>query len=360
MDLFKSLPKVELHAHLGGSARQSSIEKWLRDYCDYSPDTASIRGRQMIIPRVGGAPLEGEDYDGFAIVNEAHGDRLELIEQMVHEYLDDCFHDGIRYVELRTGGSNIERLRTIHKAMESSPIPARLIVSIKRSDTPDAAWLTVRNAVDVGAIAIDFCGTNTVDYQFNDDFAEAIRWAKSKGLKFVPHFAEFRGEQDLDAILACEPDRLGHCCFPNTDVHKERKIPIECCLASNLNTLRRDGHIQITPYEGQHNPLIALDHQVVKWHKQRHPFALCCDNVGLLQCSLSEIYKFAAEAIVASKYPTDQQKNLDFERDQDLMRQVYQTAWELSMNAVDCILDGEEVKSHLRQQLSTRGTTLSP
>jgi hypothetical protein len=61
---FISLPKVEVHAHLGGSARCSSVEEWLRERRGLSHKHAAERANMFCIPRVLGAPLEPTLYQG--------------------------------------------------------------------------------------------------------------------------------------------------------------------------------------------------------------------------------------------------------------------------------------------------------
>lgn len=351
---FKSLLKVEVHAHLGGSARKSSVEEWLVEN-GHSPKSATLKAQQMCIPRVAGAPLESKGYEGFGIVSEAHADRPDRITRMVHEYLVDCWNDGIHYVELRTGGSDIDRLCCVELAIRTSPVPiqTKLIVSIKRDQSVEKAWKTVHNAATLGdvVVAVDFAGAESIQHPFNAvQFVPVIDWAQERGMSFVPHFAECKGEIDLLSLLNCKPVRLGHCIFPNPESWKHivsEHIPIECCLASNLNTMRRDGELPIKSnlLHQLHDPLAAVDHPLVQWYKDKHPFLLCCDDVGLLQCELSEIYQYAAEAIVASEM-----KNPDFENIL-VMKRVGNIAWQLSLNAIDHILAPTKVKNDLRKQL---------
>ena len=92
--------------------------------------------------------------------------------------------------------------------------------------------------------------------------------------------------------------------------------------------------------------------------KDGHPFVLCCDDVGLLQCELSEVYQYAAEAIVACQIMesktelTTDNKALDFENDATLIKKVGHVAWQLAMNAIDLTFASPDVKSSLRRAVT--------
>lgn len=105
----------------------------------------------------------------------------------------------------------------------------------------------------------------------------------------------------------------------------------------------------VSVHHEQHDPLAALPHPIIKWYKSGHPFVLCCDNVGLLQCTLSENYQFAAEGIVASRYSNP--NRLDFDNNPKLMDEVGAVAWELALAAVDHTFASDDVKKEIRVAL---------
>jgi len=90
----------------------------------------------------------------------------------------------------------------------------------------------------------------------------------------------------------------------------KKKIPIECCLFSNINTMKlRDG---------------LVGHPVLKWFPDDHPFVLCTDNPGILNVNLSQHYQLLKDELGLS--------------DAQL--------WKLSENAINYIFD-ENVKIKL-------------
>ena len=108
---FRSLPKVELHAHLEGSIRVATVEELLRSQ---GREDAVDRAAAMVIPRGSdGMPVEPTPFEGFAIVREAQISTPELCRRCVREFLVDCAADGVVYAELRTGGEDREWLEHI-------------------------------------------------------------------------------------------------------------------------------------------------------------------------------------------------------------------------------------------------------
>ena len=184
---------------------------------------------------------------------------------------------------------------------------ARVIVSLKRDESVEQAWAAARNAVALRpwVVALDFCGVDTRAAPFSSAFAEVVSFAQGTGLPFVTHFAEAAGETDLQALLDAKPVRLGHAVWMD-DAARARvlheRVPIECCLASNLNTMRRDGHLP-AHIDGGLVQAVREHHPVAEWHRVGHPFALCCDNIGLLGMPLSETYYLVAQALAGDQGP---------------------------------------------------------
>ncbi|KAH3759680.1 Metallo-dependent hydrolase [Pelomyxa schiedti] len=379
---WSTLPKVELHAHLGGSVRITTVADLLTPIM--GRDAAVARAQAVAIPLCcDGVPLECSEYHGFAIVKSAvdSGDRqmqTQNTRRIVMEYLEDCVDDGIMYVELRTGGESLEKLECVLNSMHEfyaiqPSLVSRLIVSIKRDGTPEAAWTCVRNAVmlkERGVVAIDFCGLHPNQHPFNPQFADAIAFAQQSGLSFVCHFAETIGETDLESLLNCHPARLGHAVLMPPHIKRcvlDRRIPIECCLSSNLNVMRRDGHIPPAPAttvsaespmtQATTNTLVTgecgnrsaiadvvrVHHPVAEWNSTGHPFILCCDNVGLLGFKLSKLYRITAEALTEPKRGTTAITT---------KHQQHHTAWTWALDSIEFICAGPEVKSQLRARLN--------
>ena len=130
---------------------------------------------------------------------------------------------------------------------EPFPLVARLLLSVDRSGTAEAAHATValaaRLRAEAGAgrhvVGIDFSGNPTVSGFVH--FADAFAAARAAGLRTVVHVAEVADDADTDAVLAFRPARLGHALHlspAHVAALEAAPIPIELCPTSNLKTLR--------------------------------------------------------------------------------------------------------------------------
>lgn len=329
-DFWRRLPKIELHCHFGGVARAETVAQLFLDQGDSKEKAWRKAGGVEIPANQDGLPREPKvGFRAFQIISEAHGGRQNGIERIANQLVQDLHNDGVIYAEIRTGGANASKVAKVLSAMEQalqsqqSSCTVRYILSIKRDAPVSDARLTVDNAIgfkDRGVVAVDFCGCDTREHPFTSEVAAEIARAKLNGLAFCPHFAELERETDLNAILAAGPSRLGHGIFMNDEIFQtvyRAKIPIECCLASNLNTMNRD-HEGIDPRKS---------HPIQNWYAQGHPFVLCTDNPGLLaQWPLSEHYRLTAEILKLSK----------------------DEIWKLAFSAVDHAFADESVKHMLR------------
>lgn len=248
IEFYQNLPKAELHAHLGGSCRWTTIFEFLRtdSYpgAVTDPATAESTARAIVIPKsADGLPCEKNvigEYLGFPTISRAHRNDPVRLTRLVHEYLDDCAADGIRLVELRTSGTSRQKIQCILEAIASydtTKCVCRLILSIDRTDAPNLAHTVVDNAIffQPNIAAIDFCGVQVVGYPFSTTHAEAIRRATLAGIPFVAHCAEVDGEENIEALLASNPVRLGHCIRMTPHIQtlvEQSNILIEVCLAS--------------------------------------------------------------------------------------------------------------------------------
>ncbi|KAJ8029819.1 Adenosine deaminase-like protein [Holothuria leucospilota] len=145
--------------------------------------------------------------------------------------------------------------------------------------------------------------------------------ARNSGLKLALHLAEIkdRSEESL-MLLQVPPDRIGHGTFihPSSGGNKEMedlvtrlKIPLECCLTSNL--IGRT----VKSYS---------DHHFKYWLDKNHPVVLCTDDKGVFSTTLSEEYKIAAETFNLSR----------------------DDIWGLTTDSLDCIFADDSTKSQLK------------
>lgn len=219
VDFLHACPKVELHAHLLGTVRESTFRELAR------------RER---------APLSDEEITAFYTRGEKPVGVLRVLRaldawlirrpddlhRLTLEYLADQAAHGVRYAEFfwnPTGTAQQSGIayplalqairRGIADAQSAHGIVGRLVPSIDREAPPAAAtemvrWVLEHRCDEVPGIGIDY---REVDHP-PEDFAEAYALAGRHGLKRTAHAGEF-GMPWVNVRTAIETlgcDRIDH------------------------------------------------------------------------------------------------------------------------------------------------------
>ncbi|KAI8628566.1 Metallo-dependent hydrolase [Xylariaceae sp. FL1651] len=329
---FRTMPKLELHAHLSGSiSRQCLHEIWR---------VKKAAGKTVLEDPLVIMPLGKHDYDLntffplfssyiYQLVNDVDSLRYSTMS-VVKEFADD----GVVYLELRSTPRAIptegldkaayvdEILNVMDVAHREIPsIQTRLILSIDRRHTLEEANEVVMLAMqrrDRGVVAIDLCGDPTKgDVAL---FTPAIQMAQAAGLKVTIHFAEAEcssSSAELDTIMKWKPDRLGHVIHVSGRVKTQiaaRNIGLELCLSCNVHAKMITGGFEA--------------HHFGEWWRVEGPVVVpCTDDVGIFGSPLSNEW-----ALI--------QKHFCLSRKEILT---------LARKGIDVIFGGDEQKSRLRE-----------
>src|SRR5688572_17599866 len=98
IELIRRLPKTDLHVHLDGSLRIGTLLELARAHGVGLPDNTETGLRELVF-RDRYAHL-GEYLEGFRYTVAALAD-AEALERAAYELCEDCFNEGVRYVEVR-------------------------------------------------------------------------------------------------------------------------------------------------------------------------------------------------------------------------------------------------------------------
>ncbi|XP_078447735.1 adenosine/AMP deaminase family protein [Wolffia australiana] len=315
-----ALPKIELHAHLNGSIRNSTLLELARDLGEKG--IIVFEDVAHIITNSGRSLSECFMlFDLFHVIATDH----DTVTRITKEVVEDFASENVVYLELRTTPKNNESKgmtkRSYMKAvldglnavdaveLVSSPfgkqclktakfskdqdrknICVRLILSIDRRETTAAAMETVDLAIelrDLGVVGIDLSGNPLVGNW--STFLPALTYARENGLPVTIHCGEVHNKEEVNAILDFCPDRIGHACFLDEEDWsrlRSPQIPIEICLTSNHKT----------------NCVPSIkDHHFVDLYSINHPMILCTDDPGLFSSSVSNEYYLAATTFELSR-----------------------------------------------------------
>jgi adenosine deaminase len=349
----KLLPKIELHAHLNGSIRESTLVELARERSvslpvkllkheaeHHDPDKEALFFNTK--PR----SLE-ECFEIFGYIPSCVND-VAALKRITQEVLLDFAHDNVVYLELRTGPkvllldhnspefgfcSKRQYVTTILEIMISFekqeqarydaeisssnevqqirlPLMPRLIISVDRSGTVEQAEENINLALEMNKLYPEYIvgvelGGNPTRNDFRL-FEHVFKKARDNGLNVSIHCGEVPTAQDASnssalkkaydealAVVNFRPDRLGHALLlPDAlmNILMQHPIPIECCPTSNVMTLELAMHHGGNLMDG-----LKSHPQLEKWIDMRYPFSINTDDSGIFCTNLTKEYLLVAK-----------------------------------------------------------------
>jgi adenosine deaminase len=251
--LLKRLPKTELHCHLDGSLRLTTILEEAE--------------RQ-------GVKLPADDPDGLAKaihMGEVRDDLVEYLkafdvtlsvlqdadalERAAYELAVDCAAENVRWLEVRYAPILHQKqglkLTTIVEAVlaglksaeREAGIRSGVIVCGMRNISPSSSLVLAELAVaykNQGVIGFDLAGA---EYNYPaKDHQQAFQLIRSNNVNCTAHAGEAYGPESIhQAIHDCGAHRIGHGTRLREDGDllnyvADHRIPLEVCLLSNVQT----------------------------------------------------------------------------------------------------------------------------
>ena len=251
-DKLRRLPKAELHCHLDGSVRPSTLIELGREYGVALPVQSADELRDYML--VDDAETL-EDYLARFEVTISVLQTAEAIERVAYELGEDAAKDGVRYIEVRNAPILNSRgqlsapealeaqLRGLARAEADFGIVARSIVISIRQSSPMVSLDVARLAVEYsnrGVVAFDLAG-GELGFPAAAH-AMAFAYARENNLAVTVHAGEGDGAGSVkQAVHACCANRLGHATRLIEDPEltqyvNDRRIGLEICLTSNVQT----------------------------------------------------------------------------------------------------------------------------
>lgn len=253
-DLFRALPKVELHRHLEGSLRLKTMLDIARAHQITVPLHTSRLSR--LVQMQDSEPFTYQNFLAKFATLRLFYRSPEVIHRVTREAVEDAAMDNVRYLELRftpVALSRAERFpmgEVIDWVCESSQaaakefgITVRLIASVNRHEDPalaeQVAWLAA-DRVHGCLVGLDLAGNEA---EFNaQPFIGIFREARQSGLHLTIHAGEWSGATSVrEALVDLEAERIGHGVRILEDEHvvaiaREKGTPFEVCVTSNFQT----------------------------------------------------------------------------------------------------------------------------
>lgn len=250
---FKKLPKIELHCHLDGSVRPSTIIDLANKKNIEIPSKNIEEIKDMMV-----APKDCKSLDEYLKRFELPGlimQDKESLERIAFELMEDASKENIVYIEIRfapllhtnkglTPKEVIESvIRGIRNAESIYDIKGNLILSCMRTMDVETSYEVIecgRAFLNNGVVAVDLCSSE--NEKFSEKFEAPISLARSYGYRVTIHAGETGiGENVYEAIKVLKAERIGHGIFIKDckeayNLVKEKNITLEMCPTSNLQT----------------------------------------------------------------------------------------------------------------------------
>lgn len=250
--LLRRLPKAELHCHLDGSVRPSTLLELGREHRTPMPADDVDALREFMIVR---DARNLEDYLTRFDITLSVMQTAAALERIAYELAEDAAAEGVRYIEMRYSpvlntrhdlslGEAVEApLRGLERAQRDHGIVGRLIVCALRNLSPGISMELARLAVAYkgrGVAGFDLAGGERGHPA--GVHAEAFAHAREHGLACTCHAGEGAGAESVyEAVHACGAQRIGHATrliedATLTEYVNEQRIALEICLTSNVQT----------------------------------------------------------------------------------------------------------------------------
>lgn len=317
-DKIKNMKKVELHLHLDGSLRSSTVKELLNnmDSNSYSEDEV----KNMLTVDKDCSSLN-EYLKKFQIPNKVMQTE-ESLKRVTYELIEDLKKENVIYAEIRfapqlhiAGGLSYDEIVTsvisgMNKGMKDGNIKCNLILCCMRGndnqklniDTVEIA----RKYLNKGVCAIDLAGAEAI-YK-TSEFEYIFELARKLNVPYTIHAGEADGKESVKTAISFGTKRLGHGVriIEDENLIKEavkKGVTLEVCPTSNLHT-NVVSNITLHPvynlYKSGLNITINTDNRTVSNTTLQKEYMLLINNFDFSYNDLVEMNKNAIKAAFLS------------------------------------------------------------
>jgi adenosine deaminase len=251
-ELIQRMPKPELHVHLDGSLRPTTLVELAKEQKVKLPTTDIAELTRYL--HVSDA-RNLMDYLARFEITLSVLQTPEALERVTYELVQDGAAEGVRYMEIRYSpilctkrGMPLTEaveapLRGMHRAQKDFGVRTALIICGIRNMSPatsmDLANLTVAFK-GKGVVAFDLAGA---EYNYPaKKHREAFYTVVNANVAATIHAGEAYGPESIaQALHYCHADRIGHGTrlFEDPDLERyvnDHRIPLEVCVTCNVQT----------------------------------------------------------------------------------------------------------------------------
>jgi adenosine deaminase len=252
-EVFRALPKTDLHVHLDGSLRLETILE-LAEQERVDLPAHDVEGLKLAIGCGNHFGSLVEYLRGFDITLRVMQTEAAL-ERIAFELAEDAHRENVRYMEVRYApmlhtqrGLKLTKvveavLDGLRRARETYGIKANVIVCGIRNISAESSYQMAELAVAYksrGVVGFDLAGAEA-DFPPKHHRA-AFQLVRDNNINCTIHAGEAYGPESIaQAIHVCGAHRIGHGCRLREDgdlLHyvNDHRVPLECCPSSNVQT----------------------------------------------------------------------------------------------------------------------------
>jgi adenosine deaminase len=253
IEFYTALPKVDLHRHLEGSVRLSTLIEVGRMH------GIDLIGTDHLRPLVQVGEDEPYTFENF--LSKFATLRLfyrspEVIGRITREAIEDAAIDNVRYLELRFTPVALSRAEDFplgevmdwvidgtQNSEKELGVKTRLVVSVNRHESVTLAEEVAHLAIDrkdQGIVGLDLAGSEATAPA--NPFIGVFREVQQSGLQITVHAGEWGGAENVrQAIEEFQTQRIGHGVRVMEDprivmLARERGTIFEVCITSNYQS----------------------------------------------------------------------------------------------------------------------------
>lgn len=236
--MYQDLKKIELHLHLDGSVRVSTVEELLNK---------NNLSQKMIVNQETNSLT---DYlTKFDLPIKVMQTKENLI-RVSKELVEDLDKDNVIYAEIRFApifhtkeGLTLEKVvSAVLEGLKNDKVKTNLILCMMRNSTEEENKKIIDLAIkykNKGVCAIDLAGDESKYPTCH--FKELFEYARKNNILFTIHAGEAGKLSDLEDAIKYQTTRIGHGikAIESMDIIKELKekeITLEICPTSNIQT----------------------------------------------------------------------------------------------------------------------------
>lgn len=276
----QDMPKIELHVHLDGSVRETTVQELLGTDKDIHKDvcvSATCQDLNMYLTKFS-LPLEVMQTE-------------ENLKRIGEELALDLQADGVMYAEVRFApflhtkkGLSLDQVvaSVLEGFKKVQNIEVHLLLCMMRGakeEENEAVIEVATHYLHQGVVGIDLAGAEGL-YPTRL-YASLFQKAREKGLPFTIHAGEADGPSSIEDALSFGAKRIGHgirCLEKPSLVDKiiQNKITLEICPTSNVQTQA------VASYK---------EHPIRLLYDKKVPVTVHTDNRTVSQITLTEEYQ---------------------------------------------------------------------